>query len=55
VEKHQSFKTGKPGVGPGLPIEAERGIVLMILLLIELTLALAGKLTVIVLARKSRR
>lgn len=53
--KHVSFKTGKPGEKPGPPLEAERGIELMILLLV-IRLTMIGRITaLIVWARKGQR
>jgi hypothetical protein len=54
-QKHRSFKAGKPGVRPGLSNRSRKEDQLMILVLVELLLAFAGRFTVIVLARKSRR
>ncbi len=45
-KKHQSFDSGKPGISPGLPVEAERRIYSMIKLLVELPLI--GKFTIII-------
>jgi hypothetical protein len=50
------FNRESPDIGPGLPLEAGKGDLLMILVLVKLRLALAGRLTALIIwTRKSRR
>jgi hypothetical protein len=50
------LQRGKPGIRPGLPIEAERRANIMVLVLVKLSLRLLGKLTVLIrIPRKRKR
>jgi hypothetical protein len=55
-EAGRDFKRESRELGPGLPLEAGKGGTLMILLLVKPRLALAVRLTALIIwSRKSRR